>query len=227
MIDRMKSNAKARVLIVDDHPAVREALALRVAQTADMEVCGEAGDTTAALRLSADLDPDVTITDISLKDSDGIDLIKRLRTRDDKARILVWSMHSESTYADRALRAGAMGYITKEQATDKIIDALRHILAGKIYLSQHMKERLLNRITDHKTDRDPVECLTDRELQVFRMIGNGVRTQDIADQMHLSIKTIETYRDRIKKKLDLQDATELIRSATLWVAGKPDATSNP
>src|SRR5262245_43294992 len=134
MTDRSATLAKARILVVEDHPAVREALTMRVGQTPDLEICGEAADTTEALRLSSELKPDSLIVDISLKGGDGIDLIKRLKARDDKARILVWSMHSESVYADRALRAGAMGYITKEHATERIIDALRQILAGKIYL---------------------------------------------------------------------------------------------
>jgi DNA-binding NarL/FixJ family response regulator len=171
------------------------------------------------LRLNAEHKPDIIITDISLKKSDGIDLIKRIKARDENARILVWSMHSENTYADRALRAGAMGYITKEQATEKIIDAIRQVLAGKFYLSPAMREKLLRRATNGelKQETSPMDNLTDRELEVFRMIGAGVKTQDIADQLHLSVKTIETHRDRIKKKLDLKDATELLRCAVLWV----------
>src|ERR1043165_1736490 len=204
---------KTKVLIVDDHPAVCEALSLRISQQADMEVTGEADDAAHALKLMSETRPDIIVTDITLKKSDGIDLIKRIKAREPQARILVWSMPSERVYAERAMRAGAMGYITKEQATEKIIDAIRQVMTGKLYLSMEMREVLLSRVVDGRQaqGRSMVNELTDRELEVFRLIGSGVRTQEIADQLHLSIKTVETHRDRIKKKLDLKDATELIR----------------
>lgn len=211
--------AVVKILVIDDHPAVREALAMRISQHPDLSICGEAEDVAEALRLSAEMKPDIIITDITLKKSDGIDLIKRLKTRDETARILVWSMHSESLYAERAFRAGAMGYITKEQATEQIIDAIRQILAGRKYVSAAMREKVLSRVVNGGTGQDgsSVDALTDRELEVFRLIGEGVKTQDIAARLHLSVKTVETHRDRIKKKLDLKDATELLRSAVLWV----------
>lgn len=210
---------KIKVLVVDDHPAVREALAQRIAQHADLAVCGEAADCSEALRLHSETNPDIVITDITLKKGDGIDLIKRIKARNGDARILVWSMHSESLYADRALRAGALGYITKEQATEKIIDAVRQVLAGKYYLSPAMRERLLRRAADGGGQHagSPVDDLSDRELEVFRLIGAGAKTIEIAEQLHLSVKTIETHRERIKRKLDLKDAAELLRRATLWV----------
>jgi DNA-binding NarL/FixJ family response regulator len=218
MAEKQAVVAPAKVLVIDDHPAVREGLALRISQHDDLQVCGEAEDVAEALRLSSELDPDIIITDISLKKSDGIDLIKRIKARNPNARILVWSMHSESLYADRALRAGAMGYITKEHATEQIIDAVRQVLAGNLYLSPAMRERLLSRVAGGALTQaaTTVDELTDRELQVYRLIGKGVKTQEIAEQLHLSVKTVETYRDRIKKKLELKDATELIRSAALW-----------
>lgn len=218
MVESKPEKALVKILVIDDHPAVREALAARIAQSSDLKVCGEAEDEAEALRLIAETSPDIIITDISLKTGDGIDLIKRIKARDTHARILVWSMHSENLYAERALRAGAAGYITKEQATQQIIEAIRHVLAGKVYLSPAMNEKLLRRAFDGKSlDQSPIETVTDRELEVFRLIGQGVKTQQIAERLHISIKTVETHRDRVKKKLDLKDGTELIRHAILWV----------
>lgn len=208
-----------KVLVVDDHPAVREALCMRIAQQPDLTVCGEAADAGEALRLCNATAPDIIITDITLKNSDGIDLIKRVKTHNAAARILVWSMHGENLYAERALRAGAMGYITKEQATGQIIDAIRQVLNGQVYLSPQMREKVLRRtMGNHQPQpHSSVDALTDRELEVFRLIGAGVKTHDIADRLHLSIKTVETHRARIKRKLDIADANELIRTAVLWV----------
>ncbi len=217
------SKPAARVLIVDDHPAVREALTIRVAAQADMEVCGEAADANEALRLSAATDPDVAVIDIALKAGNGIDLIKRLKARNDKFRAIVWSMYSEDLYAERALRAGALGYINKEHATSEIIDAIRQVLDGKVYLSPAMSEKLLKRAIGHASQdsgRAPIDTLSDRELDVFRLIGQGRKTQEIADQLHLSVKTVETYRDRIREKLDLTDGTQLARCAVQWVLEK-------
>jgi DNA-binding NarL/FixJ family response regulator len=218
---RMKNPRKrARVLIVDDHPPVREALALRIGRQADLEVCGEAADTREALRLVGQCQPDVAVIDISLKTGNGIDLIKRIKDRNDHVRILVWSMHSESLYAERALRAGALGYVNKDQATDRIVEAIRRVLEGKVYLSETMTEALLQRAvggTREGATRSPVELLADRELEVFRLIGEGVKTTEIAERLHLSVKTVETYRDRIRQKLDLSDGTKLAHYATEWV----------
>ena len=209
----------ARVLIVDDHPAVREALTIRIEAQPDLEVCGEAADANEAVRLAAATDPDVAVIDIALKAGNGIDLIKRLKARNDKFRAIVWSMYSEELYAERALRAGAMGYINKEQATGKIIDAIRQVLGGKMYLSAAMTEKLLKRVVTpagQQPGRSLLGALSDRELDVFRLIGQGLKTQEIAEQLHLSIKTVETYRDRIREKLDLKDGAELARSAVQW-----------
>jgi DNA-binding NarL/FixJ family response regulator len=211
---------RARVLIVEDHPAVREALAMRIGRQSDMEVCGEAADLGEALRLVADTEPDVAVVDISLKTGCGIDLIKRIRDNNDTIRMLVWSTHSESLYAERALRAGALGYITKDQATDKIVEAIRRVLAGKVYLSDAMVETMLHRtVGDERKGiiRSPLDALTNRELEVFRHIGQGLKTTTIAERMHLSVKTIETYRDRIREKLDLSNGTELAHYATKWM----------
>jgi DNA-binding NarL/FixJ family response regulator len=211
---------RARILIVDDHPAVREALASRIGRQPDLEVCGEAGDADEALRLIADAPPDLAVVDISLKTGNGIELIKRIKARHDHVGLLVWSMHSEALYGERALRAGALGYINKDQATDKIIEAIRRVLEGKLYVSDALAERLLQRAiggTPAKAARSPVDALADRELEVFRLIGQGVKTAEIAERLHLSIKTVETYRDRIRQKLDLIDGTVLAHFAAQWV----------
>ncbi len=217
---RNQLKKRARILIVDDHPAVREALVARISRHADLEVCGEAADMSEALRLVADMQPDLAVVDISLKNGSGIDLIKRIKDRNESVRMLVWSMHSESLYAERALRAGALGYVNKDQATDKIIEAIRRVLQGKVYLSDAMAEKMLHRAVGggrKDVKRSPLDALADRELEVFRLIGQAVKTVEIAQRMHLSVKTIETYRDRIRQKLDLSDGTELAHCATQWV----------
>ena len=219
-MSRDNSKKKARVLIVDDHPAVREALAIRIGRQPDLEVCGEAADMSEALLQVADTQPDVAVIDISLKNGCGIDLIQRIKDRNDTVRMLVWSTHSESLYAERALRAGALGYLNKAQATDKIVEGIRRVLEGKVYLSDAMVETMLQRAVGgerKEVTRSPLDALANRELEVFRFIGQGVRTAEIAERLHLSVKTIETYRDRIREKLDLSDGTELAHYATKWM----------
>jgi DNA-binding NarL/FixJ family response regulator len=199
---------------------VREALAMRIVRQADLEVCGEAADVGEALRLVADTKPDVAIVDISLKSGCGIDLIKRIKDKNETIRMLVWSTHSELLYAERALRAGALGYVSKDQATDKIVEAIRRVLEGKVYLSDAMVETMLHRtVGDERKEimRSPLDSLANRELEVFRHIGEGLKTAKIADRMHLSVKTIETYRERIREKLDLSNGTELAHYATKWM----------
>jgi DNA-binding NarL/FixJ family response regulator len=214
------SKPAARVLIVDDHPAVREALAIRIASETDLEVCGEAADLAEAVQLVAATNPDVVVIDLALKSGSGLDLIKRLKEKHEELLMIVWSMYSEDLYAERVLRAGARGYINKEQATSKIIEAIRQVLDGKVYLSPAMTEKLLERHVG-SSNREPtgsvIDSLSDRELDVFRLIGQGVKTADIAAQLHLSVKTIETYRDRIRQKLNLKDGTEMTCFATQWV----------
>jgi DNA-binding NarL/FixJ family response regulator len=212
--------AAARVLIVDDHPAVREALSIRIGGAPDLAVCGEAADTADALKLLDRTRPELAVVDIALKTGNGIDLIKRMKARDPRLRVLVWSMYSEALYAERALRAGASGYITKQEATDRMIEALRQVRDGKVYLSAAMTEKLLKEAVGQQSPhatRPAVETLSDRELEVLRLIGQGRKTADIARQLHLSVKTIETYRDRIRAKLDIESGPELARYATVWV----------
>ena len=219
-MSRNNKKKRARVLIVDDHPAVRVALAMLIGQHSDLEVCGEAADLSEALRLVADTEPDVAVIDISLKTGCGIDLISRIKNRNDAVRMLVWSTHSETLYAERALRAGALGYINKDQATDKIVEGIRRVLEGKVYLSDTMVETMLQRAVggeSEKVTRSPLDSLANRELEVFRLIGQGVKTTAIAERLHVSVKTIETYRDRIREKLDLSDGTALAHLATQWM----------
>lgn len=210
----------SKILIVDDHPIVREGLSLLLSTQPDLEVCGEAADASTALQLVAETSPDLVIVDISLKGGNGIDLIKRIKARDPAARMLVSSMYDESLYAERALRAGASGYINKQEATRKITDAIRAVLDGKIFLSERMAGQMLQRAVGGRSGRiehSPLEDLSDRELEVFELIGRGRSTREIAEALHLSAKTVETYRDRVRKKLDLNDCSELTRHAIVWV----------
>ena len=209
---------KAKVLIVDDHPVVREGLALHLAAQPDLEVCGEAEDLPGALALLASARPDVAIIDISLKNSSGIELIRRIKDRHDSVRILVWSMYPENLYAERALRAGAHGYLNKGQATHHVLDAIRAILQRKVYVSGMLADRLLQRVIGHRPEeRSAIDRLSDRELEAFQLIGEGLTTESIAERMHVSPKTVETFRSRIKEKLGISNLTELIQRAAQWV----------
>jgi len=207
-----------RILLVDDHPLVRTGLARLIDDEPDLEVCAEAADTGEALQRIEDCRPDLAIIDISLKEGSGLELIKRIRGHNARIRLLVLSMHDESLYAERALRAGAMGYVNKQEASARVVEAIRKVLAGKIYLSERMTERALQALADGAAERDqPLSQLSDRELEVFSMIGQGVGTSDIAARLHLSVKTIESHRNKIKQKLGLGGATELNRYAMRWV----------
>lgn len=210
---------KARVLIVDDHPVVREGLAMLIATQPDLEVCGEAEDVASACRLADACPPDVAVVDISLPGGGGLELIKRVKAQHPAIRMLVSSIHEEGVYAERALRAGALGYVNKREATRTVVDAIRRVRDGHIYLSERMTERLLNRAVagDPASVASPVDSLSDRELDVFESIGRGESTRAIAARLHLSGKTIETYRERIRKKLGLQTGAELARRAMEWV----------
>jgi DNA-binding NarL/FixJ family response regulator len=210
----------ARILVVDDHPVVREGLAAQVAGHPDLAICGEAEDLAGALALVGSARPDVAVIDISLRAGNGIDLIKRIRAHDESVRILVWSMYPEGLYAERALRAGALGYVHKGRATREIIDAIRSVLAGKVFLSEELSDELLRRLvggSGKKADPSPAGQLSDRELEAFGLMGQGLDTRQVAERMHVSPKTVETYRARIKDKLGLRSLTEVIQHATQWV----------
>lgn len=212
------TSAKAKILIVDDHPVVREGLAMHLAAQPDLEVCGEAEDLAGALALVASARPDLAIIDISLKNSNGINLIRRIKDRHPEVRILVWSMYPESLYAERALRAGAQGYLNKGQATHHVLEAVRAILQGQVYVSAKTANQLLQRVVGRKPeDRPAIDSLSDRELEAFQLIGEGMTTEAIAEKMHVSPKTVETFRARIKEKLGISNFPELIQQATQWV----------
>jgi DNA-binding NarL/FixJ family response regulator len=191
---------------------------MHLATQPDLEVCGEAEDLPGALDLLASVRPDLAIIDISLKNSNGIELIRRIKDRDEAVRVLVWSMYPESLYAERALRAGAQGYLNKGQATHHVLNAIRAILDGRVYVSGVTANQLLRRMVGRKTDaRSAVDSLSDRELEAFQLLGEGLTTEAIAENMHVSPKTVETFRARIKEKLGVSNLSELIQRAAQWV----------
>lgn len=211
------SGQEITVLVVDDHPAIREALSGAIGRDEGMRVLGllsTAAEATTFLETHA---PDVFVVDISLGDGDGLDLIETVRARCPEVKVLVYSIHDESLYAGRALRAGALGYVSKSASTDTVLKAIRQIQEGEVYLSQRVASQILgNVIRTQKYGANPVEQLTDRELTVFRMIGNGKSVREIADQLDLSRKTVETYRRRAKEKFGFESVDELLRYATEW-----------
>jgi DNA-binding NarL/FixJ family response regulator len=207
----------SRILIVDDHPLVRAGFAQLIGDCPDLEVCCEAGDMAEALRQIDDNVPDLAIIDLSLAGGSGLDLIEHIKARDQNILMLVASMHDEALYAERVLAAGARGYINKQEAQDNIIRAIRQVLNGKVYLSEAMTDRMLNGMVDARNDRRDIELLSNRELQVFELIGQGVPSSQMAIQLNLSIKTIETHQANIKKKLGLSSAHELNQRAIRWV----------
>jgi len=213
------SGQGARVLIVDDHPVVRRGLSQLITQSPELYVCGEAGTAKQALELMRSATPDIVVLDISLGDTNGISLIRDIKARFGPLPVLVLSMHDEALYAERALRAGAKGYIMKEEATEDLIGAIRRVLRGDIHLSQRMSTRLVSKLVTGSSGSkgSGIESLTDRELEVFELIGRGLSTRTIAEKLHLSPKTIEAHRTNIKRKLRLDNAIELIQHATQWV----------
>jgi DNA-binding NarL/FixJ family response regulator len=203
---------------VEDHPIVRQGFVQLIEQENDLKVIGEAEDAATALQQITHTSPDIALVDLSLKNSNGIELIKDLNKQCPKVPILVVSLHDENLYAERCLRAGARGFIMKTEATDNVMTAIRLVLSGEIYLSPAMRNRMLSRFTTRgDVDRDSVlESLSDREFEVFQLMGKGQKTRSIADKLNLSVKTIETYKAHLKIKLNLEDATELIQVAIEW-----------
>jgi DNA-binding NarL/FixJ family response regulator len=212
------SPKKYRVYVVDDHPIVRQGLGLMINREADMVVCGEAEEAHSALQALTTLQPDVMIVDISLIGPDGIELVKAIRARNVSLPILMLSMHDESTYAERAIRAGANGYIMKQEATEKVLVAIRRILNGGVYLSDRIAGKMLQQYVRGAATvkHSPMADLSDRELEVFRLIGDGHATRQIAEELHISVKTVETYQAHIKEKLSLRNARELMQHAIEW-----------
>lgn len=211
---------KTAVLLVDDHPMIRRGIADLINAEPDLAVCGEAGTMQEAMALAQKSKPQLVIVDVSLNGNNGIELMKNLSTRWPGVPILAYSMHDEAIYAERALRAGAKGYVMKESPPELLLEAIRQVLKGKIYLSDPMSERLLGRIVRAGSTTpiaaSPIEKLSDRELEVLELLGKGMRTSEIADQLCLSIKTIETYREHLKQKLSLGSGQELLRFAIEW-----------
>ena len=211
---------KRRVLIVDDHPVFRHGISALINAEADLVVCGEASSSPSALDAMRNLDPDVALLDISLPGTNGIELIKLMKAEHPKLPLLMLSMHDESLYALRALKAGALGYVMKAEALTHVLDALRKVLKGEIYVSPRLSERLIFQAIQSADggSGSPVDRLSDRELEVLELLGRGFGTKEIASELHLSVKTIETHRAHIKEKLGFRDAGEMVRFAIDWVA---------
>ncbi len=214
-MDTLKKN---KILIVDDHPIFCLGMSELINKEKDLVVCGCENNASRALKAIADLKPDLVIVDISLKDSNGIDLVKEIRLRFPGLPALMLSMYDETLYAERALVAGARGYIMKQEAIPLVVEALRQVLKGEIYASARVKETVFQRrMAQHApSNKSPIDLLTDRELEVFRLIGDGLSTREVASRLHLSIKTIGTYRENMKEKLGLKNYTQLIKMAVFW-----------
>jgi DNA-binding NarL/FixJ family response regulator len=215
----MPREARAQVVLVEDHPMFREQLAHLINKQPDMSVCAEVDNTTDGLAAILRQQPALAIVDITLKDSSGLELLKDLRAQGSKVPVLILSMHAESLYAERALRAGANGYITKEEASAKVMTAIRQVLAGEIYLDPRFMKRVVSRIlvNPRNNSASALERLTDRELAVFELIGEGRTTREIGVRLRVSAATVETYRARIKEKLGLENAGQLHARASSWV----------
>jgi DNA-binding NarL/FixJ family response regulator len=214
----MNSSRKHRVFLVDDHPLVRRGLAEVIAREPDLETCGEAADIQEALAEVNRVRPDVVVIDLTLKTGHGLELIETLKSRDPQIKMLVSSMHDEMLFAERVLRAGAMGYVSKQEPPETLVRAIRQVVGGEVYLSPRMTSRMLHRVaTGSSAQADPVQSLSNRELEVYEMIGQGLTIQQIAVRLQLSPKTVETHREKVKQKLNLKSSAELNRRAVQWV----------
>jgi len=215
----MTARAKKRLLILDDHPMMREGLAQLINNEPDLSVCGEAGTGQQAIDLAAKAKPDLLLADISLPDKNGLEVIKQLHEFHAGLSVLVISMHDESLYAERAIRAGARGYIMKQEGGKKLMEAIRAVLSGKIYVSENISAKMLEALSGGGRDagRSAIQNLSDREFEVLQLLGSGKGTSEIAQQLHLSSKTVEAHRANIKRKLSLKTGPELVRYAVRWV----------
>jgi len=209
---------KTQVFIVDDHPVIRDGLAVIINHEQDMNVCGEAEDAHQALKAVTELKPDIVVADISLKNSDGLELTKNIKARYPRLPVIIFSVHDESIYAERALLAGAQAYLMKDAVSENIVKAIRAVLKGEIFVSDAISNKFLHRIAGDKAGKTktPMESLSDRELEIFRLIGEGYKASQIAKQLYLSVKTVETYRARIKEKLNLSSAGKLLQYSIKW-----------
>jgi DNA-binding NarL/FixJ family response regulator len=218
MPESTEPSRRVEILVVDDHPIMRAGLIQLIAQQGDLAVCGEAEDARGALAAIEAHPPDLAIVDISLKESSGLDLIKDIRARWPKLPVLVLSMHDEAIYAERVLRAGARGYVTKSEVSRKVVEGIRKVLAGEVYVSEPIASKMISSLVGGgDLDTFPIDRLTDRELQVLELIGRGLQTREVAGRLHLSTKTVDAHREHIKKKLNLDSAAELVRYAVHWV----------
>ena len=213
---------RKRILIVDDHPMMRQGLAQLIGMEPDMAVCGEADSAGSAIDAVNVQKPDLVLADISLPGKNGLELIKDFQALQPGLPVLVISMHDESLYAERVLRAGGRGYIMKQEGGKKLMQAIRHVLDGKVYVSEKISAGILETLSGNRAGAEgsPVEKLTDRELEVFQLIGQGKGTRDIAETLHLSIKTVDVHRAKIKAKLKLNSASELIRYTVRWIESR-------
>ena len=220
---RNETRPRSRILVVEDHAVVRDGFVALIEREKDLEVCGTADSCSDALKAVSSTMPDLIVLDLVLREGNGMDLLKNLKVLHPSLYSLVISMQDEELYAERALKAGARGYIMKHSATDEFLDAIRAVLAGEIYVSRKMNVRLLHKLAGGKSSPEDAtpQTLTDRELQVYQMIGAGMNTRDMAAQLGISPKTIETHRENIKHKLNLRDGIALIQSATQWVQTRP------
>lgn len=211
--------ARRKILVVDDHPFMRAGLAQLIDRQPDLQVCGEAGNPVEAARELARCRPDLVLTDITMPGRSGLEFIKDLQAAEANLPVLVVSMHDEVIYAERVLRAGARGYIMKEAGGENLLAAIRQVLRGEVYVSPSMSARMLETFAGRKPrgSSSPIEKLSDREFEVFQLVGQGKSTRDIATQLHLSPKTVDVHRAHIKEKLELKDATALVRHAVRWV----------
>lgn len=217
-----RSTDHIRVYLVDDHPAIREAVRETIEDTIDMEICGETSSSDEAFREIEEMRPDVAIVDISLNDAHGLDLVQNVRAQYPDVRMVVFSMYDENVYAERAIRAGAAGYLMKSEPTKNIVEAIRSAHEGEVYLSRKMSSRILNKVAMGRTSEPSfaIDELTDREMAVFQMLGQGYSVQEIQDRLSLSRKTIETYRRRAKEKLGFDTVSELLQYAVQWTYGQ-------
>lgn len=215
------ASTKKKVALVDDHPLIRQGVGLLISQESDLEVCGEAETARDALELFEKTNPDVAVVDLTLKESSGLELIKDAHIRCPKMRILVLSMRDEGFYAERVLRAGARGYITKEEGPKKVLAGIRRVLAGEICISDRIASKLMSKIIQGPRDAAEegltLDTLTDRELEIFELVGNGLPTREISKRLHISTKTVDSHREHIKSKLKLESAAELLKHAIQWV----------
>ena len=214
----MKSQNKSTVYIIDDHPLLVQGLSDLINAQPDLEVVGTSGDWTVALKHLQKQEPSIVVLDITLENSNGVEVLKNLKVHFPSLRVLMLSMHDENLYAMRSLKAGAAGYIMKAEATEKVVTAIRKILSGEVYLSDSMSKKMMSQLVGRRRDTggSPLEDLSDRELEVFQMIGEGLTTRQIAEKLHLSVKTVETHRAHIKEKLNLTNSTELVQHAIHW-----------